>query len=442
MQYAIFEGVRSTPIATGQRADCPGCGNEVLSKCGEINIHHWAHLSGVDCDLWSEPETPWHRDWKNRFPEEWREVFIRGDSDSWHRADVAIPGGPVIEFQHSNLNPEEIRKREDFYTQHANGIIWIVDGDEFMDRWVSMDWRNWSWSDDHTRNGYHPFHNVWMHKPNTLGIPHCPACKKFKSVRVHRALVEKKTDHIGSKPKVFKVWEDTDTLPRWASETKNAGLLEFWDKIIADNINGYGELPRSVGDGLIYSPRHGGWVFREERTTYEVEYVPHWECLEYSCHDHSTSDPCDPAVLEEMVAGGYLKTKEDYSYMYSDRGYRVGYDIEEHLSYVSLYEELPISLILPDDFTEIGPDQLKPVRWPHARKSWAYAQETIYFDHSEEGVFEWLGTVNEGGKYYESAKINTRSSLNLPKYIVGTFQSKKDFSASMKHLTVACAKAA
>ena len=144
MQYATLDDKKSMPSETGQRAECPGCGGKVLSKCGEINMHHWAHLSGVDCDPWAEHETEWHRGWKNLFPEEWREVNIKSDFGSEsHRADVSIPDGPVIEFQHSSLSPKQIRQREKFYNKHSNGVIWVVDGSEFMDRWIKYNWNQW-----------------------------------------------------------------------------------------------------------------------------------------------------------------------------------------------------------------------------------------------------------------------------------------------------------
>jgi Rad3-related DNA helicase len=33
----------------------------------------------------------------------------------------------VVELQHSAISPEDIRKRETFYREHAPGIVWIFD---------------------------------------------------------------------------------------------------------------------------------------------------------------------------------------------------------------------------------------------------------------------------------------------------------------------------
>ena len=432
MQYALFEGIKTTPISTGQLADCPGCGTEVLSRCGEINIHHWAHLSGVDCDLWSEPETPWHRDWKNRFPEEWREVFIKGESGEWHRADVAIPGGPVIEFQHSNLSSEEIRKREEFYTQHANGIIWIVDGEGFMDRWVRRSWKNFK-NDKHTSPGS-PFDKVWFRDESPLDglVPRCSKCNKLKDPRAQKSRVETRKEFTSKPERVFKQWNQGNKLPAWTTDPRIKSFLEDWMVVMGSDT--YRDNPPKSVNGMIYSEKHKGWVLREKRISYEVEYIPYWLCCNSFCKGPKVfdiEDLCDLEVLEKIIDKGYME-----KYAGDDGGYG------EWFVYDILYENLPINLILPHDFPKIGSDQLKPVRWPHARKSWAYAEETIYFDHSKKGVFEWLGTVNEGGEYYENARINARSALNLPKYIVGEFQSKKDLIKEMKHLIVNHTRAA
>ena len=51
-----------------------------------------------------------------------------------------LPNGTVLEFQHITLKSNAITEREEFYSKHANGMVWIVDGAEFMDRWVKYKW--------------------------------------------------------------------------------------------------------------------------------------------------------------------------------------------------------------------------------------------------------------------------------------------------------------
>lgn len=77
------------------------------------------------CDSWWEPETEWHRSWKNNFPIEWQEVFMPDvQSGEKHIADVRTEHELVLEFQHSHIKPEERTAREKFY----RNMVWVVDG--------------------------------------------------------------------------------------------------------------------------------------------------------------------------------------------------------------------------------------------------------------------------------------------------------------------------
>lgn len=118
MMLALVDGHRTTaePTLTGH---CPGCHGEVIAKCGTINRWHWAHRrADADCDTWAEPTTQWHIDWQAQFPPHWCEIPL-GD----HRADVQLPTGHVVEFQHSSLSVAEIRERE----RHYGRMLWVFD---------------------------------------------------------------------------------------------------------------------------------------------------------------------------------------------------------------------------------------------------------------------------------------------------------------------------
>ncbi|MBY5846443.1 hypothetical protein GR204_27690 [Rhizobium leguminosarum] len=123
MKFALVEGIRQE-ATTGIRGICPGCGSPTLAKCGLKRLHHWAHVSTSVCDRWWEPETEWHRAWKNLFPTEWQEIHHRATDGEVHIADVMTASGTVLEFQHSAISPQERGSREAFY----DPMIWIVDG--------------------------------------------------------------------------------------------------------------------------------------------------------------------------------------------------------------------------------------------------------------------------------------------------------------------------
>ncbi|ANL28625.1 competence-induced CoiA-like family protein [Rhizobium phaseoli] len=123
MKFAFVDGIRQE-ATTGVRGSCPGCGSPTLAKCGLKRLHHWAHVSTAVCDRWWEPETEWHRAWKNLFPTEWQEVHHRAADGEVHIADVKTASGTVVEFQHWTISPQERASREAFY----GSMIWIVDG--------------------------------------------------------------------------------------------------------------------------------------------------------------------------------------------------------------------------------------------------------------------------------------------------------------------------
>lgn len=136
-------------------AVCPGCGETLIPKCGEIKVWHWSHIGGSDCDPWHEPMTQWHLDWQNRFPFDCREETIRR-GDEIHRADIRLPCGVVLEFQHSPISTGSIQAREYFYQR----MMWIFDLSDAY-RAGRMEIR--------PRDGFHSF--IWRHCKQS--ISHC-----------------------------------------------------------------------------------------------------------------------------------------------------------------------------------------------------------------------------------------------------------------------------
>jgi competence protein CoiA len=123
MKFALVSGQRqeAQPCLS---AECPTCGHPMVARCGEVKVWHWAHLGGHLCDPWWEPDTDWHRGWKDRFPIDWQEVVHHAENGEKHIADVKTDRGWAIEFQHSYLKSEERRSRDTFYSK----LIWVVDG--------------------------------------------------------------------------------------------------------------------------------------------------------------------------------------------------------------------------------------------------------------------------------------------------------------------------
>jgi hypothetical protein len=121
MKWALVNNTRieATSKALGF---CQLCKSEMRGYDGSLQINHWKHVSNANCDSWHENETEWHREWKNKFPEEWQEK-LRENETNKHFADVFNPDKElVIEFQNSSLSVGELHQRERFY----NKMIWVV----------------------------------------------------------------------------------------------------------------------------------------------------------------------------------------------------------------------------------------------------------------------------------------------------------------------------
>jgi competence protein CoiA len=123
MKFAEVDGLRRE-ASPGLSGKCCVCGSVALAKCGQLRAWHWSHRNLSACDHWWEPETEWHRKWKNQFAEENQEIIQLSVDSEKHVAVVKTLSGLVIEFQHSHLHPDERRAREAFY----KGMVWVVDG--------------------------------------------------------------------------------------------------------------------------------------------------------------------------------------------------------------------------------------------------------------------------------------------------------------------------
>jgi competence CoiA-like predicted nuclease len=134
--------IQATPKARGF---CFCCEKEMVAKCGEIKIHHWAHKTLLDCDHWWENETEWHRRWKDRFPIEWQEIVKRDvETGEKHIADIYSPVKDlVIEFQNSPIKGQEIQSREKFYKR----MLWLLNGSELSFSTMPVD----EWNEDFAR---------------------------------------------------------------------------------------------------------------------------------------------------------------------------------------------------------------------------------------------------------------------------------------------------
>lgn len=87
----------------------------------------------------------WHVEWQARFPQTWREVRV-----GCRIADIRLPSGYVIEFQHSPMNLREVSQRKRDY---GDRMAWVWDarrpraeGRLTLARQSNPLWRRFSWA--------------------------------------------------------------------------------------------------------------------------------------------------------------------------------------------------------------------------------------------------------------------------------------------------------
>jgi hypothetical protein len=142
MWWAIEAGRVVLP-EPGADATCPECGGAVIPKCGELVAWHWAHRANhppcEQTDPWKET-SGWHVAWQHYCADAggWMEVPMTNGTEA-HRADVVAPDGRVIEFQHSHLEPAQIRAREAFYRD----VIWVYDAARWTRRLHLLKGQTW-----------------------------------------------------------------------------------------------------------------------------------------------------------------------------------------------------------------------------------------------------------------------------------------------------------
>ena len=124
MQFALIDNnrIKAEPQLQGL---CCCCSKPVIAKCGTQKIWHWAHKSKTNCDNWWEPETEWHRIWKNNYQSDWQEMSLLDErTGEKHIADIRTNNNLVIEFQRSHIDPQEKTSGEKFY----KNMVCVVDG--------------------------------------------------------------------------------------------------------------------------------------------------------------------------------------------------------------------------------------------------------------------------------------------------------------------------
>ena len=110
--------VHISSVLDNEKYYCPICGEELRTRQGDTNAHHFAHKNNSNClerDGWHYDMSDWHYDWQNQFPVDNQEIVFTKNNKT------------VIEFQHSPITEAEFNDRNDFYKSLGHKVIWIFD---------------------------------------------------------------------------------------------------------------------------------------------------------------------------------------------------------------------------------------------------------------------------------------------------------------------------
>lgn len=125
MKFALLGNERIVAQPHIKGAICPKCRTEVISKCGEIRVNHWAHKNKIQCDKWME-DSEWREKWLDEFPSDWQEPVIDRGTES-HFVDIRTPNNTMILLHQSHLTVEIVRERETFYSTP----VWIINAGRY-----------------------------------------------------------------------------------------------------------------------------------------------------------------------------------------------------------------------------------------------------------------------------------------------------------------------
>jgi competence CoiA-like predicted nuclease len=99
MIYGLLNGEKVEASPEIKNAKCQCCDSDLIAKCGEIKIWHFAHKSKNDCSSWWKPMTEWHKSWQEQFPKKYREVVHKDpETGEKHIADIKTDDDVIIEF--------------------------------------------------------------------------------------------------------------------------------------------------------------------------------------------------------------------------------------------------------------------------------------------------------------------------------------------------------
>jgi hypothetical protein len=136
-KYAMINGAQIdiSEYLSGNHSGTLRCisnGHELIPVRCTKRQPHFRHKD--DHDLTGSPMTLWHREWQSNFPLVEQEFERLHGQWTKRRADIVIPEyKQVIEIQHSNITPDEVKQRINDYGKHNHEVKWIIHGQDSIE---------------------------------------------------------------------------------------------------------------------------------------------------------------------------------------------------------------------------------------------------------------------------------------------------------------------
>ena len=124
----ICEYIKIKNKASELKIKCKN-GHQLVCVNGLKNKPHFRHKNTEDLD--TQPMTEWHCEWQGNFPNTEIEYKKKDTQIKDRRADVSLDNSVYnLEFQHSDIELQEVKNRKADYELHGRKIVWIIHGND------------------------------------------------------------------------------------------------------------------------------------------------------------------------------------------------------------------------------------------------------------------------------------------------------------------------
>jgi len=140
------QSVLAVDARRNSKYTCPGCGEAVILRHGQMRLSHFAHHAGSNCEVFSEGETKAHLEGKTQIFDWCRKNHLAVKLEAYlpelqQRPDILVNWNhhwTAIEFQCSPISLEKLSARTRGYYEHGYKVWWIL-GPTYLARKLTLE---------------------------------------------------------------------------------------------------------------------------------------------------------------------------------------------------------------------------------------------------------------------------------------------------------------